>query len=560
MFSNITFSELGVCQEVLNALNEIGYTNPTGVQEKSFKVLKEGKDLLVQSRTGTGKTLAFGLPILEMVTAGNRHPQCIILTPTRELAIQIKEELKVAGKNLRLKTNVVYGGSSINDQIRFLKKGVDILVGTPGRVCDLINRGALKLNDIKKVVLDEADEMLDMGFLDDLTLILNSTPDSRQTLLFSATFPKQIRRIAEKYLTDPHFIENDTELRANTSIAHYVYECFNRLKIPSLVNILHLENPSKAILFCQTKNETEQVSNALRAEKFMSGFINGDLSQAQRIRVLDQFKLGEINILVATDVAARGIDIKDITHVINFSVPQQTETYIHRSGRTGRAGREGESVILITPSERERFWKMERESKIDFSRREVPQPDEISFVKKERFIDKLQNHEVAASDFETFKKYAEELLKDEDALDLVTKLLGMYSDDMIKLNAGYEVEAPKEARRGKKEFLSNTSKKGGRGRDRDRGGRGRDRFESDGNNEKIYINLGRESGFYPKELLTLLNQMLPKRPKNVGKIDVFGKFTFFQVPRSEANEIVDHIHNKSYQGRKILCEIARPRK
>ena len=240
MFSEITFEELGVSSEILSALDSMGYKHPTTVQEKTYKVLKDGTDLLAQSRTGTGKTLAFGIPVMEMITARNKQPQAIILTPTRELAIQIKEELNVAGKNLRLNINVVYGGTSISDQIRFLKRGVDLIVGTPGRMRDLIERGVLKLDQVSKVVLDEADEMLDMGFLEDLSFILNKTSTDRQTLLFSATFPKQIRNIASKYLTNPHFIENDTELRANTSIAHFYYEAFSRLKIPSLVNILHL--------------------------------------------------------------------------------------------------------------------------------------------------------------------------------------------------------------------------------------------------------------------------------------------------------------------------------
>jgi ATP-dependent RNA helicase DeaD len=554
MFSESTFESLGIHQEILNALNDINYIHPTTVQEKTYKIVKSGKDVLAQSRTGTGKTLAFGIPLMEKIIGESKYPQVLIMTPTRELAIQIKEELDRASKYLKLRNLVVYGGSSISDQIKKLKRGAHIVVGTPGRLKDLVERGALMLHEIAHLVLDEADEMLDMGFYDDLTFILSETPEQKQTLLFSATFPKQIKKITKKYLNDPEIIENDTELRANASIDHYYYETFSRNRLKAVVNIIHLENPSKAILFCQMKSETEIVSNALREQGFKSGFINGDLSQAQRSRVLDEFKNGKLNILVATDVAARGIDIKDVSHVINYSVPQQTETYIHRSGRTARAGREGESIILVTPGEREQFWKLERQSEIKFLKRDVPAPADIAFIKKERFFDQLQNHEIDEAEYEMYKSFAEKLLDDESASSLITKLLGLYSQEVLRINAGYEIENPKPASRNKKrDFIH--SKKSSKS-----GSRGRKDFSGDSEMQKIFINIGRDNQVSAKDILIFMNQTLSFRLKNIGKIDLFNKFSFVQVPAEFAKKVVKELNNKKLLNRKILCEIAKPKK
>ena len=546
MFADIKFSDLIENQTILNYVEKLGFTAPTVIQHKTYIPLMEGRDILAQSRTGTGKTFAFSLPLLQRLDTKSKKIQLLVLSPTRELCLQIYNDLDKLSRELGLKMTAVYGGDSITRQISQLKRNPQIIIATPGRLVDLINRKNIVLNDIKALVLDEADEMLDMGFYDDLNFILDKTPETRQTALFSATYPHQIKKIVKRYLKEPEVVQFDSELRANESIEHAVYLAYSKNRVKSLVNLLLFEDPSKAILFCNTKNETAQIATSLSDEGFSVGFINGDLNQAQRTKILDSFRSNKIQLLLATDVAARGIDIDDITHVIHLSLPQNDETYIHRSGRTGRAGKTGESILIISPSELRKFNEIKRNTKISFNERNIPQPEEISFIKKERFFDNLKNQDINDNDKKQFEKYAEELLKESSAIELTIKMLSLYSRDALGLKAGYSFENPKKMRANERRERS-----GDKSRRNDQRG-------SYAKFTKYFINLGHNNKFGPKDLIQLINESQRAHIK-VGKIDIYEKFSFFELdPKTNFN--LSRLTNMDYKGRKVICDLAKARK
>jgi ATP-dependent RNA helicase DeaD len=546
MFADIKFSELIDNQTIVNYVDKLGFTAPTIIQHRTYLPLLEGKDLLAQSRTGTGKTLAFSLPLLQRLDSKSSKIQLLVLSPTRELCLQIYNDLDKLSREMGLKMTAVYGGDSITRQISQIKRNPQIIIATPGRLVDLINRKNIVLNDIKSLVLDEADEMLDMGFYDDLNFILDKTPETRQTALFSATYPLQIKKIVQRYLKEPEIVQFDSELRANESIEHAAYLAYSKNRLKSLINLLLFEDPSKAILFCNTKNETAQIATSLSDEGFSVGFINGDLNQSQRTKILDSFRASKIQLLLATDVAARGIDIDDITHVIHLSLPQNDETYIHRSGRTGRAGKTGESILIISPSELRKFNEIKRNTKISFNERDIPQPEEISFIKKERFFDNLKNLDISDQDKKHFEKYAEELLQENSAIELTIKMLSLYSKDALGLKAGYSFENPQKMKSGseRRERSDGKNKKSDQ--------RGSGRFT------KYFINLGHNNKFNPKDLIQLINESQSGHIK-VGKIDVYEKFSFFEVdPNTNFN--LTKLTNMDYKGRKVICDLAKARK
>ncbi|MGE5591569.1 MAG: DEAD/DEAH box helicase, partial [Bacillota bacterium] len=344
------FQALGLSEPVLKALIDMGFEEPSPIQLRTIPLLLEGHDVIGQAQTGTGKTAAFGVPLVEHMQPKPRTVQALVLTPTRELAVQVAEELTRIGKYKHIKTVPIYGGQSIERQIRSLRFGVDIVIGTPGRIIDHIKRGTLHLDQIKTLVLDEADEMLDMGFVEDIEFILSGTPAERQTLLFSATMPDPIARLAKRYMRDPKVVTVSREQLTVPQIEQYFYEVRGD-KVEALSRVVDMEEITRAIIFCRTKKGVDELTESLQARGYLAEGIHGDLNQPQRDRVMARFREGQVELLIATDVAARGLDISDVTHVINYDIPQDPESYVHRIGRTGRAGRTGVALTFIHPRE-----------------------------------------------------------------------------------------------------------------------------------------------------------------------------------------------------------------
>ena len=403
------FADFRLSQETLKSISEVGFEEPTPIQVSAIPLILSGRDLIGQAQTGTGKTAAFAIPIIEKCSKGKR-PFAIILEPTRELAIQVAEEMHKLGKHKKVTVLPIYGGSSIQRQIKTLQRGVNIVVGTPGRVIDLINRKILSLADIATVVLDEADEMLDMGFLDDIVTILKETPAERQTLLFSATMPHQIIMIARRHMSTPEKIQVNAEDLVIPEIQQLFYEVGEETRINALARLLDVEDPERAIVFCHTKREVDDVSLKLSQLGFNAGAIHGDFTQARREEVMRKFRAGTLDILVATDVAARGLDIKNVSHVINYGIPQNSDSYVHRIGRTARAGKSGIAITLITPREYKQLRLIERTAKTSIDRKRLPSQADVLKVKEgniARDIANIIRDNRHAAYVETVKELAE---------------------------------------------------------------------------------------------------------------------------------------------------------
>src|SRR5262249_54354247 len=358
--STTSFAELGLSEPTLRAIAELGYEEPTPIQARTIAQMRAGADIIAQAQTGTGKTAAFALPIIEGLQPDARAPQALVMTPTRELAVQVAEAFHSYGKHHDIAILPVYGGQPIDRQLRALSRGVQVVVGTPGRLLDHIRRGTLKLDQVRTVVLDEADEMLDMGFIEDIEAILAETPQERQTTLFSATIPTPIAELAHKYMREPERISVATEQMTVPQIRQIYYEVGARDKFEVLGRVLDFEMPEAAIVFCRTKSEVDSLGERLIARAYPAETLHGDLSQIQRDRVMGRFRTGQVELLVATDVAARGLDIEHVSHVINYDIPLDPEVYVHRVGRTGRAGRSGCAITLVTPRERRLLRYIER--------------------------------------------------------------------------------------------------------------------------------------------------------------------------------------------------------
>ncbi|MCI0469685.1 MAG: DEAD/DEAH box helicase, partial [Nitrospirae bacterium] len=381
----MNFEDFGISKEVLKSISEMGFEEPTKIQVSTIPLLLNGSDVIGQAQTGTGKTAAFGIPIAEKHKKG-RHPYAIILEPTRELAVQVAQEINQIGKHSKIHVLPVYGGKSIENQIKALKRGVNIIVGTPGRIIDHINRKTLSLAEIEIVVLDEADEMLNMGFIDDMEIILKETPAERQTLLFSATMPQAITNIAKKYMRSPQKIKVDTRDVIVRKIKQVFYEVREGDKIDALSRLLDVEDPQLAIVFCHTKREVDDVSMKLAQMGYNANALHGDFTQARRDDVMERFRKGTLDILVATDVAARGLDIKNVTHVINYNIPQNPDSYVHRIGRTGRAGMSGIAITLVNPREYRHLKLIEKTAQTIIDRKKLPTTEDV-FRARMRGID-----------------------------------------------------------------------------------------------------------------------------------------------------------------------------
>lgn len=443
------FEELGISPATLKALKGMGFEEATPIQAETIPLSLQNKDLIGQAQTGTGKTAAFGIPLIDKINKENRNIQGIIIAPTRELAVQVSEELYKIGAGKRVSVLAIYGGQDINRQIRALKKGPHIIVGTPGRLLDHINRKTIRLDQVETVILDEADEMLNMGFIEDIESILAQIPTERQTLLFSATMPGPIRKIAERFMNDPEVIRVKAREMTVPSIEQYYIEVHEKNKFDVLTRLLDIQSPELAIVFGRTKRRVDELAEALNLRGYTAEGIHGDLTQAKRMSVLRKFKEGSIDVLVATDVAARGLDISGVTHVYNFDIPQDPESYVHRIGRTGRAGKQGMAMTFVTPREKSYLSVVERTTKKRMERMQAPSLDEALEGQQKAVIEKIVQT-IESNNLNFYRQTAEELLREHDSVTVVASVLKMLTKEPDTTPVKLTEEKPLPSRRDKK--------------------------------------------------------------------------------------------------------------
>ena len=520
----IKFRELGLSEDIIKALEKKGFEEPTPIQKETIPMLLNGsKDIIGQAQTGTGKTAAFGLPILQKITSHKNYVQAIVVAPTRELAIQVAEELNSYKTDRSIRILSVYGGQSIDQQLRRLRSGVDIVVGTPGRLIDHLRRKSLKLDKANYVVLDEADEMLNMGFREDIESILEYVNETRQMLLFSATMPREILSIAKRFMGEYNIVKVKKQ-QLTTHLTEQIYFEVNRNdKFEALSRIVDIEKGFYGIVFCRTKVDVDTVASRLAERGYDSDALHGDISQHQRERILRKFKSRQINVLVATDVAARGLDISDLTHVINYSLPQDPESYIHRIGRTGRAGREGTAITFITPEEYRKLMYIQKVAKSEIKKQEVPQVKDIIDIKRNRIMETLKAT-IENGRFDYYKEMAEDLTADVDPMEVICALLkNNYKDEL-------------EAKNYNKIRVSNSvvDKKG---------------------KTRLFIALGKEDGMNLKKLIEFIQKEVEIDAKSIRDIKVLETFSFVTMPFAEA-EVVLEAFRKKKKGRKSIVEKA----
>ncbi len=525
------FKDLGLNKAIVSSLVELGYENPTEIQEIAIpQILSSKDDLKAFAQTGTGKTAAFALPIMEQLDLKSKDTQAIILSPTRELAIQIARNIEEFSKNMSgLNVIAVYGGANIEDQIRGIKRGAQIVVGTPGRTVDLIKRKRLNLKNIQWLVLDEADEMLNMGFKDELDQILEATPDSKQTLLFSATFPKEVEAIARNYMNNTVEISAGKKNIGAENVSHEFYLVSDRNRYPALKRIADINPDIYSIVFCRTRRETKDIAEKLIQDGYNADALHGDLSQAQRDMVMQKFRNKTLQILVATDVAARGLDVTDLTHVINYKLPDQAENYTHRSGRTGRAGKDGISIALITGREKGKLRPIERKINKQFEQKQVPNGQEICEKQLYNLIDKV--HDIDINEKE-IKDYLPSIYQ---------KLEGLDREELIKRFVSLEFN----------QFLSyyenSRDLNGDDSRERSR--------STDDSFTRFYINLGKMDHINPAKLMGIINENLGKRDVEIGQIEILKSFSFFEVDKNYRDEVLEKFKGAEFGGRRIIVEV-----
>lgn len=538
-----TFEELGVSEEIRRAIEEMGFENPMPVQEEVIPyLLGTRNDVIALAQTGTGKTAAFGIPLLQRIDTRIPQTQAIVLSPTRELCLQIADDLKDYSKYVPgIHVIPVYGGASIETQIRALKKGVHIIVATPGRLIDLMNRGVAKLRAVSNVVLDEADEMLNMGFSEDLNTILAGVPEERNTLLFSATMSKEIEKIARTYLHDPKEIVVGSRNEGAENVNHIYYMVSAKDKYLALKRIVDFHPRIYAIIFCRTKVETQDIADKLIKDGYNAESLHGDLSQQQRDLTMQKFRQHLTQLLVATDVAARGLDVDDLTHVINYGMPDDIENYIHRSGRTGRAGKKGTSIAIVHTREKGKIKQVERHLGKNFQVGEMPSPEEICKKQLYKVMDQIVKTDVDEEQIAPFmqdiSRYFEFVDKDELIKKIVSVEFGKFLD--------YYANAP--------EVRIETGKKSRDEERRERKERGRGgRRQTEEGYSRLFINLGKKDGFYPGEVMQFINRYV-KGHVAVGHIDLQNTFSFIEVGNNDAEKVMSGLTGVNYKGREVRC-------
>lgn len=549
----MTFEELGVSEPLRHAIEDLGFETPMPVQEKVIPhLLGQEGDVVALAQTGTGKTAAFGLPVLQRIDVERHVPQALILSPTRELCLQIASDLVDFSKYIPgLSVLPVYGGSSIQSQIHALREGVQIIVATPGRLIDLINRGVVKLDDVNTVILDEADEMLNMGFVDSINEILEHVPSDRKMLMFSATMPAEIAKIAKRFMHDPVEFVVGTRNEGAANVRHIYYMVHARDKYLALKRIADNSPNIYAIIFCRTRRDTQEVAENLIRDGYNADALHGDLSQQQRDMVMKKFRDRVVTLLVATDVAARGLDVDDLTHVINYGLPEDTAVYTHRSGRTGRAGKTGVSIAIIHSRERGKLREIERIIGKTFERKEVPTPDHI--IEKQLFwlADRLERVEVNDEEIGRFIPGVAKKLGWLSNEDLLKRVLSLEFNRLLE----YYKDAPQidfideKPRKERKERADAPATK----EDKDR------RTASKGM-ERIYVNAGKRDGFYAGNLIEMLNKVVGGKRVDVGRIDLMPGYSLFDVKKSDARRVVGALKGADFMGKRIYSEIASPDK
>ena len=533
----LTFAESGLREEMLKAIAEIGFVDPTPIQQQAIPhILNSDRDLIAFAQTGTGKTAAFGLPCLEQIQMDDRSTQALVLCPTRELCIQITRDLNDFSKYLKgLQVLAVYGGSSIESQIRALRKGAQIVVGTPGRTLDLIKRRKLDLGAVSRVVLDEADEMLSMGFQEDLEAILSQTPQERQTLLFSATMSPDMKRMTKRYMNQPEQISVAAMNKGADTVQHLYYMVHSRDRYAALKRITDVNPEIYGIVFCRTRRETKEVANKLMHDGYNADALHGDLSQSQRDEVMGKFRSRQLQLLIATDVAARGLDVDDLTHVINYNLPDDTQNYVHRSGRTGRAGKEGTSIAIVHTREGRKIKDIERKAGITFTRAMVPSGKEVCQTQLYSLIDKIKSVEVNEAQIGPFLPA------------IYAKLEHLERDELIKHFVSAEFNRFLSYYKGAADL--NVSERKDKRKDRDQK---RKAFTS------FFINIGTKNHVKPANLIGLINESLQSNKARIGKIDVQKKFSFFEVEEGWELAILTSMNGRSFGSKLIQVEVAEP--
>ena len=536
-----TFEELGVSEEIRRAIEEMGYAYPMPVQEEVIPyLLEDGHDVVALAQTGTGKTAAFGLPLIQKTDVEDNRPQSLILCPTRELCLQIAGDLNDYSKYVDgLKVLPVYGGSSIESQIRSLKKGVHIIVATPGRLLDLMKRRTVSLATVSNVVMDEADEMLNMGFSEDINAILSEVPQERNTLLFSATMSDEIARISKNYLHDAREITIGRRNEGTANVRHVVYMVHAKDKYETLKRIVDYNPKIYGIIFCRTKRETQEIADKLMQEGYNADSLHGDLSQAQRDLVMQKFRIRNLQLLVATDVAARGLDVDDLTHIINYGLPDDTESYTHRSGRTGRAGKTGTSVAIVNLKERGKIRAIEKAIGKQFEKGEVPTAWQICKKQLFKVIDDLEKVKVNEEEINEFMP------------EIYRKLDWLGKEDLIKRVVSHEFNRFFEYYRDKDEIETvSDSKKEQRVREENKGPR-----KAEAGYVRMHINLGKIDRFNLRGLMAMLNDNTRRRV-DVGRVDLMKKFSFFEVEEKEAGNVLKAFRGLTWNGRRVVVEVA----
>lgn len=518
--NNTKFYELGLNEKILKGIEDMGFEEPSQIQAQVIPVVLEGNDVIGQAQTGTGKTLAFGAPMLNGLIKENNVIKGLVLTPTRELAIQVNEELVRIAKHTRIRMLPIYGGQSIDRQIRAIKKGIDIIVGTPGRVLDLIRRGVLDLDEIQFLVLDEADEMLNMGFVEDIEEIINNCNSYRHTLLFSATMPGPIKKIASKYMkADAKHVSIVKNTMTVSTVDQYYYEIKQKDRFESLCRILDVDEPDTSIIFCKTKRGVDELVESMQRRGYNVEGMHGDMNQSQRLNTLKKFKDESLDFLVATDVAARGIDVENVTHVINYDLPQDTESYVHRIGRTGRANKTGVAYTLVTAREYSVLKQIEKATKGKIKRKDIPTIDDIFNVKYGHILDNVKDT-LEGDTFKRFIPLATELDDDYNLVDVAAALMSMVYQNEVSFDyTEHSIGA-------KSSYV------------------------------RLFINVGRKDKLNPKLLLQFFNKEANIYKESVGDIDLLDKFSFVDVVEDDVDTLIRTCSGKKLCGRKVNIEVS----
>lgn len=552
------FLETGLNEEIVKAVTELGFETPTPIQAKTIPhLLASDRDLIALAQTGTGKTAAFGLPVLHMTDIADKSTQTLVLCPTRELCLQIVNDLSTFSKYLKgINVVAVYGGASIETQIRELKRGAQIVVGTPGRTKDLLKRKRLDLSNVKRLILDEADEMLTMGFKDELDAILEETPSEKQTLLFSATMSRDIINVTKKYMNDPLQLSVASMNEGAKNVEHIYYMAQARDHYEVLKRVADINPDIYGIVFCRTRRETREISNKLMNDGYNADALYGDLSQAQRDEVMERFRSGQIQILVATDVAARGLDVNDLTHIININLPDNAESYVHRSGRTGRAGKSGISIAIIHTRETGAIREIERRSGIKFKKEMIPSGKDICTKQLFSLIDKVEHIEVDDEKIDPFMPVIYEKLADLSREDLIKHFVSAEFNRFLEYyKNARDINIPERPIRERRDVRSRDGRDNRDSRD---GGREKRSWEDRRKTPftRLYINVGTANDLNPKRLIGLINHALDSGNAEIGKIEVTNKCAFFEIDEKVAQPLMSALRGQVFEGVPLLVEVS----